>query len=276
MARNDLSLKVLHNVSCLIALVGVIALQSFVLAQESPKPASPDPLIISREDRLKVFENLWETVNKKYFDPQFNGINWAQMKNTYRPQVAAAKNKNQLRNVLQKMLDELHTSHLQVRLHAQIDPERIAQDLSRRAGRKENLDWYPGLDFTRVEGRAVVSYIADGSGAQLAGVQRGWILTHWNGEPYRGNSEIICDLGEKLISGLTICRDRKETSMWSANSIQYHSTCQKEALVCWTAGRSICALRNLCRAPMAGWQTRWREMVRLRPSSLTCAAIPGG
>ncbi len=76
---------------CLIILAGVIALQPFVLAQESSKPATPDPLAISREDGVKVFEKLWEAVNKEYFDPKFNGVDWAQLKAKYRPQVEARK-----------------------------------------------------------------------------------------------------------------------------------------------------------------------------------------
>src|SRR5882672_9247133 len=112
MLRSNLLLRTSRDVICLMALAGVIALQSFVLAQESPQPAAPDPLAISREDRLKVFEKLWEAVNKEYFDPKFSGVDWAQMKEKYRPQVEAAKNKQQLHLVLQKMLDELHSSHL--------------------------------------------------------------------------------------------------------------------------------------------------------------------
>jgi carboxyl-terminal processing protease len=183
-------------VTCLIALVGVIALQSLAKAQESPKPASHDSLTISREDRLKVFEKLWETVNEKYFDAQFNGVNWAQMKEKYRPQAEAAKNKTQLRDVLQNMLNELHSSHLRVNLHVKLD-ERIRQDLSREGSRKGHFLLDAGLNFTRVEGRLAVSLIADGSGAQLAGVQRGWILTHWNGQPF-DNGLYTCDLGEKV------------------------------------------------------------------------------
>ena len=124
MAGSELLPRTSLPVACLIALVGVIALQSLALAQESPKPTSPDSLTISREDRLKVFAKLWETVNEEYFDPQFNGVNWALMKETYYPQAEAAKNKTQLRDVLQKMLNELHSSHLRVNLQVKLD-ERI-------------------------------------------------------------------------------------------------------------------------------------------------------
>ncbi len=54
------------------------------------------------------------------------------------------------------------------------------------------------LNFTRVEGQWGIDAVAEGSGAQLAGVQRGWNLTHWNGEAYRHDLSTTCDLGEKV------------------------------------------------------------------------------
>jgi len=198
MARSFLLLRTAHNIICLVGLLGVMALQPYVLAQESPKPATPDPLAISREDKLKVFEKLWEIVNKEYYDPQFNEVDWAKVKETYRPQVEAAKNKLQLHGVLQKMLDELHSSHLTVSLDARLTNERVKQDIGRDAVRKERFNFDLGIKLASVEGRHAVDTVAEGSGAQVAGVQRGWILTHLNGEPYRNPENMIRDLGEKV------------------------------------------------------------------------------
>ena len=181
---NILPPRAFHIVTCLIALAGVIALQSFVLAQESFKPGPPD-MRISREDRLKVFAKLWDRVNKEYFDPQFNGVNWAQMKEKYRPQVEGAKNKIQLYDVLQNMLDGLHSSHLE--LYLDMD---FGTGLRIQPGPKQNP--------IRVEDRWVVRSPDDGSGAQLAGVQHGWILTYWNGEPYGSGLKTTCDPGENV------------------------------------------------------------------------------
>jgi carboxyl-terminal processing protease len=198
MPGGNLFVRASRDVVCLAALVGVIALQPFVLAQETPRPVTPDPLAISHEDTLKVFEKLWETINNEYFDPKFNGVDWAQMKEKYRPRVEVAKTKQELHDVLQEMLGELHSSHLEVRFNVKLNEARIEQDVSRKAGRKEHFVFGAGLNFARVEERQVISSVSEGSGAQLAGVQRGWMLTHWNGEPYRSNTSTSCDLGEKL------------------------------------------------------------------------------
>src|SRR2546421_5686812 len=86
------------------------------------------------------------------------------------------------------MLDELHSSHLIVWFDAKLNKERVKQDIARDVGRKEHFNFDPGIKLANVEGRRVVDSIAEGSGAQVAGVQRGWILTHW----------MNCDLGEKV------------------------------------------------------------------------------
>ena len=50
------------------------------------------------------------------------------MKEKYRPQVEAANNKTQLHDELQKMLNELHSSHLTVVFHPKLKKERVEQD----------------------------------------------------------------------------------------------------------------------------------------------------
>src|SRR6188472_3433950 len=83
-----------HRLLRAIVLLGILLLQCFAVAQESG-PTFPD-LQISLPDRLKVFDELWETVRKYFFDAKFNGVNWTQMKVKYRPLAEAATNKAQL------------------------------------------------------------------------------------------------------------------------------------------------------------------------------------
>jgi carboxyl-terminal processing protease len=151
-----------------------------VMSFQAPQPAPTDPLAISREEKVTVFEKLWNLVNKEFFDPKFSGVNWAATRETYRPQVDAAKNKENLRLVLQKMLDELHSSHLTVDLHLKFNKDRVAEEITRKVERKENLGFDPGLKLKNIDGRDVVESVMEESGAKLAGVERGWILVHWN------------------------------------------------------------------------------------------------
>ena len=55
-----------------------------VLAQ----PRSSAPLLkneTSPQKNLKVFDAMWNTVNQKYFDVKFNGIDWGAVREQYRP-----------------------------------------------------------------------------------------------------------------------------------------------------------------------------------------------
>ncbi len=94
-----------------IVIVGIILLQSVAFAQQPVRPTVLDPLQIAVVDRLKVFNKAWETTNKLFFDPKFNGVDWIQMKKKYRPLADAATDKAQLADVIQRMLSELHASH---------------------------------------------------------------------------------------------------------------------------------------------------------------------
>ena len=128
----------------LIALAGLILIQSVALAQDS--------LQISLPDRLKVFDKAWVTVNQYFFDPKFNGVNWAEMKQKYRPLAERATDKAQLVGLLQQMLNELHASHSSIR------------------GDYQSFPFGTGTSYLQIEGKPIVSRVAPDSPAQLAGL----------------------------------------------------------------------------------------------------------
>ncbi|HLF85324.1 MAG TPA: hypothetical protein VI837_14215, partial [Blastocatellia bacterium] len=47
--------------------------------------ASSDAL--SLKDRVEVFEEVWETIDGKYYDASFNGVDWRAVRDRYRPLV---------------------------------------------------------------------------------------------------------------------------------------------------------------------------------------------
>jgi len=125
------------------------------------------------EDRLRVFSRLWTEVNERFYDPGFNGVDWPQIKVKYQPRVKSVKIRIQLQTILQTMLDELHTSHVDVFFDTD---KNVGVGFSSRRGPVQN----PVL----IEGQWIVRSVDEGSGAYRVGVQCGWILTNWNKEPY--------------------------------------------------------------------------------------------
>jgi carboxyl-terminal processing protease len=135
-----------------------LALASLTLALAQ---APPPEIAISPRDRLKVFDKTWEIVNKKFYDPKFNGVDWPAMKTKYRPLAEAAADKIELRVVLNNLVSELHVSHSDV-----------------------NSDvWFGnGLNYVRIGQQYVVRLTYAGSPAHSAGIERGWVPTGGAGD----------------------------------------------------------------------------------------------
>ena len=46
---------------------------------------------LSAKERAEVFEQVWKTIDEKYYDPAFNGVDWKAVGERYRPLVANAE-----------------------------------------------------------------------------------------------------------------------------------------------------------------------------------------
>lgn len=66
----------------------------------------------STVSRLAVFDRVWDTINKQFYDPKFNGVDWQGARARYRPQFEAARTDGELVTVVRNMLGELRSSHL--------------------------------------------------------------------------------------------------------------------------------------------------------------------
>jgi len=61
--------------------------------------------------RQEAFKIVWQTVNDLFYDPTFGGVNWTNVRERYEPLVSKAKSDEELHELLQQMLNELHQSH---------------------------------------------------------------------------------------------------------------------------------------------------------------------
>jgi carboxyl-terminal processing protease len=121
---------------------------------------------MSLTDRLKVFDKAWETTNKYFFDPKFNGVNWAQMKAKWRPVAEKlGTDKRRLTDAIQRMLNELKASHTDI-----------------KATGVAYVPFGTGVHYVSIDGKWLVEWVAPDSAAQRAGLERGWILTGATGD----------------------------------------------------------------------------------------------
>jgi len=137
-------------------------------------PFSPSTLssvsTATREGRLAVFDDAWETVRERYYDPAFHGVDWEAERAEFRPVAAAAETTAELYSVLRRMLGSLHDAHTRV----------YAPD--------ERSDWqHPrfisvGISVREVGGLPVVVAIERGSDAERAGLRAGDVVVSIDGE----------------------------------------------------------------------------------------------
>lgn len=86
----------------LIALVSAVLLLSGAFLPTLPTAGQP---------QVETFEQVWETVNEHFFDPDFNGVNWQDIRKRYRKQAQQAQSQEELASTINQMLSELQTSH---------------------------------------------------------------------------------------------------------------------------------------------------------------------
>jgi len=145
---------------CLLVCWTALAAQ----AQEARPP-------LTLEERIKVFEQVWQAVNDNYYDKNFHGVGWRGLHASYRPLVEAARDNAEFYHVLRRMVGELRDAH--TRVYA---PE-------------EGFDRYRPTGLTvgvlvrRVEGRPVVVWVEPGSEAAQQGIRPGFAVTAVNSTP---------------------------------------------------------------------------------------------
>jgi len=138
---------------------------------------NPIPIAVTQTDRpslelkIAVFEDVWKTINERYYDANFNGVDWKAQHKRYRPLIEQAREQAEFYRLLRQMVGSLRDSHTRV-----FPPD-------------ERFDWrYPriitvGLSVRKVENRAVVIEVALGSEAEAKGIRPGYIVSQVDGAP---------------------------------------------------------------------------------------------
>ena len=128
------------------------------------RASSDDATLVSTatpEGRLAVFDDLWETIEDRYYDPLFHGIDWQAKRASFRPAAAKATSSHEFYELMRQMIASLRDAHTRV-----YSPD-------------EKFDWWNprfvtvGLGVREVEGVPVVVQIDPSSAAAHTDIRVG-------------------------------------------------------------------------------------------------------
>jgi len=126
---------------------------------------------LSAKERIEVFEEVWKTINEKYYDPKFNGVDWNAVHERYRPGVGSVASDAKFYGLLNQMTRELRDEHTRA---------RSPRD---RQERKNQQATSAGVLIYEVENTPVIFDVTPDSDAARAGVLPGMIVRTVDGQP---------------------------------------------------------------------------------------------
>ena len=139
-------------------------------AAPTPAPAEP-PREASAILPLPTFDSAWTIIARTHWDTTYNGVNWTALRDSLRPRAAAAQSQRELRDILQQMLGSLKQSHFSI-IPQEVSDVAVGSSSSPESSREGQI----GLTTRWLDNEVVVTQVAKGSPAALAGVRPGWLL----------------------------------------------------------------------------------------------------
>ncbi len=125
----------------------------------------------SERNRLDLLEKVWQIVNRDYYDPSFNGVDWKAVRERYQPRVEAATSDGEFYLILREMVEELHDAHTRFFSPGERERRRKREAVS------------AGVHVYEVEGEIAVAGVDPGSEASRAGVADGMMVSTIDGKP---------------------------------------------------------------------------------------------
>jgi carboxyl-terminal processing protease len=146
------------------------------------------PHSLSPKDREQIFERVWKDVDEHYYDPEFGGVKWQEVRQRYLPLVRAAKDDKDFYSIVDRMTAELHDAHTRFSSPEQWENHKKHQGVS------------VGFRAGYVEEKVVVLDVLPESNAAHAGVQPGMTVIALDGQPI---SERLAEAAPKVLPSST-------------------------------------------------------------------------
>jgi C-terminal peptidase prc len=139
---------------------------------------SPTPTVIPKAERIRVFQQVWDTVDKNYLYPDFHGADWQALHNKYLPIITNATTSHDFYSAITEMVSQLKDGHSRY-----LSPQDAREEDALQSG---NAD-YVGIGVLSSPETSTLSiiFVFPGSPAERAGIQRRDKITAVDGLPIK-------------------------------------------------------------------------------------------
>jgi carboxyl-terminal processing protease len=156
-----------------------------------------------------AFDQVWELVRDRFYDPRLNGLDWPEVRVRFRPDAEAARSREEAANVINAMLAKLGASH--THYYTSEDPAYYQlADIFTFALEHRGLERvfpkgevsYPGIGaFTQADnqGRTFVTGVIEGAPAHAAGVLLGDEIMSADDRPFLPVSSFLGKVGSTVL-----------------------------------------------------------------------------
>ncbi len=186
---------------------------------EAPQaPSSP-----AQPDSSSAFDQVWELVRDRFYDPRLHGVDWPAMRDRFRSEATSAPTREDLATAINAMLATLSASH--TRYYTADEPAYYQlADIFAGALERRGLDrlfpngevTYPGVGiFTETDdrGRLFVAGVIEGAPAHGAGLLVGDEILSADGRPFKPVDSFRGKVGAKVPLSIRRAADGAPTVM---------------------------------------------------------------
>src|SRR5271163_41384 len=175
----------------ILALAAIGAIGARPASAQAPSQPDEAPAGSNQAD----FNQVWELVRDRFYDPHLNGLDWQEQRVRFRPDAASARSREEAAVAINAMLAELGASH--THYYTREDPAYYQlADIFVGALEHRGLERvfpkgevaYPGIGaFTEADvlGRTFVTGVIEGAPARQAGILLGDEILSADDRPFR-------------------------------------------------------------------------------------------